>query len=86
MLLNFGGDDITEFLAVLLGHIKFPYRNIDLNRIYDFNLMEDLKSRICSLAEVSCNITGLRRFQQSFLCRRMSICTSTTSLSEHRAK
>lgn len=52
MSLNIGGDDITEFLYVLLERINFPYRDMDLRRSYDWNLMEDLKSRLCTLAEV----------------------------------
>ncbi|KAF8202322.1 actin-related protein [Pholiota molesta] len=51
MTLNMGGDDITEFLYVLLNRIKFPYREIDLNQTYDWNVMEDLKSRLCTLAD-----------------------------------
>ncbi|KAG7444906.1 actin-like ATPase domain-containing protein [Guyanagaster necrorhizus] len=51
MNLNLGGDDITEFLYVLLERIGFPYRDIDLSRAYDWNIMEDLKSRLCTLTE-----------------------------------
>ena len=54
-----GGDYITEFLYVLLERICFPYRDIDLARSYDWNVMEDLKSRLCTLTEVRwkpCNI------------------------------
>ncbi|KDR80664.1 hypothetical protein GALMADRAFT_222260 [Galerina marginata CBS 339.88] len=51
MTLNMGGDDITEFLYVLLERIKFPYREIDLNCSYDWHVMEDLKSRLCTLAD-----------------------------------
>ncbi|KAI9510507.1 hypothetical protein F5148DRAFT_976598 [Russula earlei] len=49
--LNMGGDYITEFLYVLLDRICFPYRDIDLARSYDWNVMEDLKSRLCTLTE-----------------------------------
>lgn len=52
-----GGEDITEFLYVLLKRIKFPYRDIDLNHSYDWQVMEDLKSRLCTLADVSRNLT-----------------------------
>jgi actin-related protein 8 len=52
MSLSMGGDDITEFLNVLLRRIKFPYKDMDLNRSYDWNVMEDLKSRLCTLADV----------------------------------
>ncbi|KAH7927316.1 actin-like ATPase domain-containing protein [Leucogyrophana mollusca] len=51
MSLNMGGDDITEFLFVLLDRISFPYRDINLARWYDWNVMEDLKARLCTLAE-----------------------------------
>ena len=52
MSLNMGGDDITEFLSVLLDRICFPYRDLNLARWYDWNVMEDLKARLCTLAEV----------------------------------
>jgi len=38
-------------LYVLLERICFPYRDIDLARSYDWNVMEDLKSRLCTLTE-----------------------------------
>ncbi|KAF8603889.1 actin-like ATPase domain-containing protein [Ceratobasidium sp. AG-I] len=49
--LDFGGDDITEYLFYLLKGINWPYRECELNRIYDWNLMTKLKKTICSLAE-----------------------------------
>lgn len=52
MSLSIGGDDITEFLYVLLRRIKFPYKDMDLNHSYDWNVMEDLKARLCTLADV----------------------------------
>jgi actin-related protein 8 len=52
ILLNVGGNDITEFLYVLFERIGFPYRDLDLARSYDWNVMEDLKSRITTLDEV----------------------------------
>ncbi|KAJ8697331.1 actin-like protein arp8 [Pleurotus ostreatus] len=51
MLLNIGGNDVTEFLLVLLERINFPYRDINLVRSYDWQVMEDLKIRLCTLAE-----------------------------------
>lgn len=53
IILNMAGNDITEFLHVLLQKINFPYRDMDLARSYDWNVMEDLKARLCTLAEVS---------------------------------
>lgn len=64
MSLNMGGDDITEFLYVLLERINFPYKDIDLAQSYDWSIMEDLKSRLCTLAEVSQRIT-FRRFYRN---------------------
>jgi actin-related protein 8 len=52
MSLNMGGDDITEFFHVLLERISFPYRDLNLARLYDWDVMEDLKARLCTLAEV----------------------------------
>jgi len=52
ILLNVGGNDITEFLFVLLERIGFPYRDLDLARSYDWDVMEDLKFRIVTLFEV----------------------------------
>jgi len=46
-----GGDDITEFLYVLLSRISFPYKDANLARSYDWNVLEDLKARLCTLAE-----------------------------------
>lgn len=54
-----GGDYITEFLYVLLERIGFPYRDIDLARSHDWNVMEDLKSRLCTLTEVRLNVLFL---------------------------
>lgn len=53
MTLNMGGDAITEFLYVLLQKINFPHREMDLVRSYYWNVAEDLKHRLCTLAEVS---------------------------------
>ncbi|KAI0640783.1 actin-like ATPase domain-containing protein [Trametes meyenii] len=51
MVLSMGGNDIAEFLYVLLEKIGFPYRDINLARSYDWNVLEDLKARLCTLAE-----------------------------------
>ena len=53
MRLGVGGDDITEFLSVLLKRIFLPYKEMDLVRSYDWNIMEDLKAKMCTLTEVS---------------------------------
>lgn len=59
MALSIGGDDITEFFSVLLERIKFPYRELDLSRSYDWNIMEDLKIRLSTLADVGCQPSSI---------------------------
>jgi actin-related protein 8 len=59
MCLNMGGDDVTEFLYVLLERINFPYRDINLARSYDWGVLEDLKARLCTLAEVGTSLFEL---------------------------
>ncbi|KAI1796772.1 actin-like ATPase domain-containing protein [Ganoderma leucocontextum] len=51
MVLSMGGNDITEFLYVMLEKIGFPYRDLSLARSYDWSVIEDLKARLCTLAE-----------------------------------
>ncbi|KAL8287535.1 hypothetical protein RQP46_003393 [Phenoliferia psychrophenolica] len=51
MVLDFAGDDITEFLHTLLLRTNFPYRDADLTRWHDFTLMEELKERMVVLSE-----------------------------------
>lgn len=52
MQLFMGGNDITEFLHVLLKRIGFPYRDADLARTHDWVVLDDLKKRMCTLTEV----------------------------------
>ncbi|KAL1747609.1 hypothetical protein HDZ31DRAFT_31536 [Schizophyllum fasciatum] len=51
IVLDIGGDDITEFLHVILQHCNFPYRECDLARSYDWQIMENLKKTMCTLRE-----------------------------------
>jgi hypothetical protein len=53
MTLNLGGDDITEVFYVLLQQSCFPYKEMDLTRLYDWNLMQDLKHQFCTFIIVS---------------------------------
>ncbi len=64
--LGVGGDDITEFLYVLLKRIKLPYREMDLVRSYDWNVMEDLKTQICTLTEVCHSLSSPMPFSRTF--------------------
>ncbi|EEB93425.1 hypothetical protein MPER_07917, partial [Moniliophthora perniciosa FA553] len=50
MSLNFGGDDITELFYVLLNRIGFPYRELNLGRSYDWNVIDTLKCNLCTLS------------------------------------
>lgn len=52
IVLNTGGDDVTELLYVLLQQTCFPYKELDLAQLYYWNLMEDLKQATCSFAVV----------------------------------
>ncbi|KIJ55715.1 hypothetical protein M422DRAFT_151102 [Sphaerobolus stellatus SS14] len=56
--LNMGGNDITDFLLALLQRIDFPYKEADLSRLYDWKLMEELKSKICTLQEMDVAMNG----------------------------
>ncbi|ORX43767.1 actin-like ATPase domain-containing protein [Piromyces finnis] len=49
--LKYGGDDITKLLMALLMHNSFPYSEIDLTRIYDWQLAQELKERFCTVIE-----------------------------------
>lgn len=69
LCLNVGGDDITEFLYVLLQGVKFPYRDCDLSRSYDWAVIENLKCRICTLQEVW---VGLSHSHCSLSCNSQS--------------
>lgn len=86
MSLNMGGDDITEFLHVLLQRISFPYKELDLARSYDWNVVEDLKARLCTLAEVRIYEVQIQT-KAEYNCspRVTSLSTCMTSSSVDRA-
>ncbi|KAF9518979.1 hypothetical protein BS47DRAFT_1370856 [Hydnum rufescens UP504] len=54
--LDYGGDDISEFFHLLLARIGLPYKEADLSRLYDWNMIEDLKTRSATLAEVDVDL------------------------------
>ncbi|KAL0577906.1 phosphatidylinositol kinase-related protein kinase tor1, partial [Marasmius crinis-equi] len=56
MTLNFGGDDITELFYVLLERIGFPYREANLVRSYDWNVIDTLKCKGYSQVDVALNL------------------------------
>lgn len=47
----YGGDDLTVLLAEILRIHNFPYAECDLSRQLDFEMMDDLKIRLCTLDE-----------------------------------
>ena len=52
IVLNTGGDDVTEMLYVLLQQTCFPYKEVDLVKLYHWQLFEDLKQSQCTMAPV----------------------------------
>jgi actin-related protein len=62
LTLNLGGDDITEVFYVLLQQSCFPYKEMDLARLYDWNLMQDLKHQYCTFIIVSLSVQYISMF------------------------
>lgn len=52
IVLSTGGDDVTEMLYVLLQQTCFPYKELDLAKLYHWQLFEDLKHSQCTMAPV----------------------------------
>ena len=50
--LSYGGEDVTRTFIRLLLRISFPYKEVDLNRMYDFLLVDDLKKRLCTFNDI----------------------------------
>lgn len=48
--LKFGGKDVSETFVRLMIAAQFPYRELDVNRRYDFLLAEELKQKFCTLS------------------------------------
>jgi len=61
MALDFGGDDVTQFLHTLLLRNSFPYPEADLSEWYDFKLFDELKEKIVVLGEKDVGM-GLHEF------------------------
>jgi hypothetical protein len=84
-----GGNDVTEFLYVLLRRVGFPYKDADLSRTYDWAMLEQLKRSMCSLSEVRYTISYLYvclwgvdgRGSQCLLLRRSSARPTTAEIS-----
>jgi hypothetical protein len=52
-ILHFGRDDVTTFYTDLLRRVSFPYQELDLNRRLDWQMMDELTTRTCTLLDVS---------------------------------
>lgn len=50
-ILSFGGDDLTRLLTQILRLHSFPYTECCLERILDWELMDELKVRMCTMDE-----------------------------------
>lgn len=50
-ILPYGGDELTRLLASILKHHAFPYHPCNLNRQLDWDLMDELKVRMCTMDE-----------------------------------
>lgn len=74
MALDYGGDDVSELYLRLLERINLPYKeriNVDLARTWEWRMMEDLKGKSASLAEVSARNLFL---YHSFSCLSDAYC------------
>ncbi|PIA15944.1 actin-like ATPase domain-containing protein [Coemansia reversa NRRL 1564] len=52
----YGGDDITRFLFNLFMRSRFPYREASLQRMHDWNMVNDLRERFCTVNLSDVNI------------------------------
>ncbi|XP_002166225.2 actin-related protein 8 isoform X1 [Hydra vulgaris] len=48
--LNYGGNDITRTFYWLLKSINFPYKSLDVNNMFDLQLLQELKETFCHLS------------------------------------
>ncbi|KAG9034783.1 actin-like protein arp8 [Tulasnella sp. JGI-2019a] len=51
IVLDFGGDDVTEFMQGMLNEIGFPYPQANMAKLSDLNVLDDLKARMSTLLE-----------------------------------
>ena len=52
MLMRYGGDDIVETFMHLLETVEFPYKDCNLAREWDWELVQWLMEQCCSANEV----------------------------------
>lgn len=58
MLMKFGGDDIAQTFTQVVKTIDFPYKEVDLTKNYDWDLMTWLAEQCCCFNEVSDPLTN----------------------------
>ncbi|GAO46956.1 actin-like ATPase domain-containing protein [Saitoella complicata NRRL Y-17804] len=56
ILMKYGGDDITLLWTKLLLRSSLPYHAVDIRRMHDWLLVEELKARFCTMNESDVNI------------------------------
>ncbi|KAK3177737.1 hypothetical protein Dsin_033216 [Dipteronia sinensis] len=54
--LKYGGSDITEAFVKMIIYNHFPYAEVNLNRRHDFQLMEELKQKFCTMLEADISV------------------------------
>lgn len=52
MILDYGGDDVTELFLQLLQTVSFPYKDCQLARDWDWELVQWLMEQCCAFNEV----------------------------------
>lgn len=52
-VLDYGTNDVTDFYAQLLKRVALPYKELDMARKADRDMMDDLRIRTCILLDVS---------------------------------
>lgn len=54
--LKYGGQDVTEAFIKMITYNHFPYAEANLNRRYDFLLIEELKQKFCTMSEADISV------------------------------
>ena len=54
--LKYGGADVTETFVKMMLYDFFPYREMNLNRRYDWLLAEELKRKFCTMNEANIGV------------------------------
>lgn len=52
MLMRYGGDDIVEAFMACVQSVSFPYKSCNLNREWDWELVQWLMEQCCAANEV----------------------------------